>query len=166
MLAVRAAPGPAAWGPHRQTGALSPASGFPEPALGKPLTLSGPRVPTLQRAGTHQRRRPPPGPPPWEPGVPCAVRRWVGRQRRLPRGPLGAEPREGRPRTHSLASGVWWAFSPLLLLLLSRFSGVRLLATPWTAAPQAPPSMGFSRQEHWSGCHRLLRECFSRFCSW
>ena len=32
--------------------------------------------------------------------------------------------------------------------LLSR---VRLLATPWTAAYQAPPSMGFSRQEYWSG---------------
>ena len=31
---------------------------------------------------------------------------------------------------------------------LSRF---RLLATPWTAAYQAPPSMGFSRQEYWSG---------------
>ena len=32
--------------------------------------------------------------------------------------------------------------------LLSR---VRLLATPWTAAYQAPPSMGFFRQEYWSG---------------
>jgi len=32
--------------------------------------------------------------------------------------------------------------------LLSR---VWLLATPWTAAYQAPPSMGFSRQEYWSG---------------
>ena len=31
-------------------------------------------------------------------------------------------------------------------------SRVRLLATPWTAAYQAPPSMGFSRQEYWSGC--------------
>ena len=30
-------------------------------------------------------------------------------------------------------------------------SRVRLLATPWTAANQAPPSMGFSRQEYWSG---------------
>ena len=30
-------------------------------------------------------------------------------------------------------------------------SRVRLLATPWTAAHQAPPSLGFSRQEHWSG---------------
>ena len=30
-------------------------------------------------------------------------------------------------------------------------SHVRLLAAPWTAAYQAPPSMGFSRQEYWSG---------------
>ena len=30
-------------------------------------------------------------------------------------------------------------------------SRVRLLATPWTAAYQAPRSMGFSRQEYWSG---------------
>ena len=28
---------------------------------------------------------------------------------------------------------------------------VQLPATPWTAAHQAPPSMGFSRQEYWSG---------------
>ena len=28
---------------------------------------------------------------------------------------------------------------------------VRLLATPWTVAYQAPPSMGFFRQEYWSG---------------
>ena len=31
------------------------------------------------------------------------------------------------------------------------FSRIRLLATPWMAAYQAPPSMGFSRQEYWSG---------------
>ena len=30
-------------------------------------------------------------------------------------------------------------------------SRVRLLATPWTVAYQAPLSMGFSRQEYWSG---------------
>ena len=40
---------------------------------------------------------------------------------------------------------------PLLLLLLSRLSRVRLCATPYTAAHQAPLSLGFSRQEHWSG---------------
>ena len=39
----------------------------------------------------------------------------------------------------------------LLLLLLSRLSRVQLCATPETAAHQAPPSLGFSRQEHWSG---------------
>ena len=39
----------------------------------------------------------------------------------------------------------------LLVLLLSHFSRVRLCATPETAALQAPPSLGFSRQEHWSG---------------
>ena len=39
----------------------------------------------------------------------------------------------------------------LLLLLLSRFSRVWLCATPQTAAHQASLSLGFSRQEHWSG---------------
>ena len=31
------------------------------------------------------------------------------------------------------------------------FSCIRLFATPWTVAHQVPPSMGFSRQEYWSG---------------
>ena len=39
----------------------------------------------------------------------------------------------------------------LMLLLLSHFSCVWLCATPQMAAHQAPPSLGFSRQEHWSG---------------
>ena len=39
----------------------------------------------------------------------------------------------------------------LLLLLLSRCSHVRLSVTPYTAAHQAPLSLGFSRQELWSG---------------
>ena len=43
------------------------------------------------------------------------------------------------------------AMTNLLLLLLSRFSLVLLCATPWTAAYQAPLSMGFFRQEYWSG---------------
>ena len=38
----------------------------------------------------------------------------------------------------------------LLLLLLSRFSHVRLCVTPQMAAHQAPLSLGFSRQEYWS----------------
>ena len=46
--------------------------------------------------------------------------------------------------------------------LLSR---TRLLATPWTAAHQAPPSMGFSRQEYWSGVSLPIKSsfCFSFF---
>ena len=39
----------------------------------------------------------------------------------------------------------------VLLLLLSRFSRIQLCATPQTASYQAPLSLGFSRQEHWSG---------------
>ena len=38
-------------------------------------------------------------------------------------------------------------------------SRVRPLATPWTAAHQAPPSMGYSRQEYGSGVHCLLLAC-------
>ena len=41
--------------------------------------------------------------------------------------------------------------SPMHACMLSRFSHVRLCATPWTAAHQAPLSTGFSRQEYWSG---------------
>ena len=43
------------------------------------------------------------------------------------------------------------------IILLSHFSRVRLCVTPWTAAHQAPPSLGFSRQEHGVGCHFLLQ---------
>ena len=45
-----------------------------------------------------------------------------------------------------------FALKPCMPLLLpSRFSRVRLCATPQTAAHHAPPSTGFSRQEYWSG---------------
>ena len=48
---------------------------------------------------------------------------------------------------------IYFISDPMLcmLLLLSRFSRVRLCATPQMAAHQAPPSKGFSRQEYWSG---------------
>ena len=43
-------------------------------------------------------------------------------------------------------SNVWkWKVNVKIL------SRIRLLVTPWTAAYQAPPSRGFSRQEYWSG---------------
>ena len=40
---------------------------------------------------------------------------------------------------------------PLCVWMLGRGSPVRLFATPWTVARQAPLSVGFSRQEYWSG---------------
>ena len=50
---------------------------------------------------------------------------------------------------------VFWVISHSFfygsLLLLSRFSHVRLCGTPWTAAHQPPLSTGFSREEDWSG---------------
>ena len=54
-------------------------------------------------------------------------------------------------------SGIYSSVSAMLyliltlILLLSHLSHVRLCATPQTAAHQAPPSLGFSRQEYWSG---------------
>ena len=54
-----------------------------------------------------------------------------------------------------MAESLHCSHEPITMLLidklLSRFSRVRLCATPETAAHQAPPSLGFSRQEHWSG---------------
>ena len=55
------------------------------------------------------------------------------------------------PTLHPSTSSSIDIHTLLLLLLLSRFSHVRLCETPQTAAHQAPPSLGFSRQEHWSG---------------
>jgi len=81
---------------------------------------------------------------------------WSG----LPYIPPGALPNPGiEPASPALAGRFFTTASPgkpmycmlLLLLLLSRFSRVRLCATPEMAAHQAPPSLGFSRQEHWSG---------------
>ena len=50
-----------------------------------------------------------------------------------------------------------------LLLLLSHFSRVQLCATPETAAHQAPLSMGFARQEYWSGLPLPSLKHFIRF---
>ena len=49
------------------------------------------------------------------------------------------------------AEGVKNRMHACKLYMLSRFSRVRLCVTLWTAAHQAPPSLGFSRQEYWSG---------------
>ena len=46
------------------------------------------------------------------------------------------------------------------ICMVSHFSHVRLFATPWTVAHQAPLSIEFSRQEYWSGCQALLQGIF------
>ena len=60
----------------------------------------------------------------------------------------------------------WVIKDNLLLLLLSRFSRVRLRATPQTAAHQALPSLEFSRQEHWSGLPLPSPLCESEKWKW
>ena len=65
--------------------------------------------------------------------------------------------RSSRPRDWTQVSciagrffTVWATRKPLGYATLSHFSHVWLCATPQTVAYQAPPSLGFSRQEHWS----------------
>ena len=55
--------------------------------------------------------------------------------------------------TEEQAGNLHWCTCSVntLPLLLSHISRVQLCATPETAAHQAPPSLGFSRQEYWSG---------------
>ena len=79
----------------------------------------------------------------------------------LPSCPTMCDPIEGSP-PGSPVPGIlqertleWVAISFLSAwkwkVKVKSLSRVRLLATPWTAAYQAPPSLGFSRQEYWSG---------------
>ena len=42
-------------------------------------------------------------------------------------------------------------FIQMLKVKLKSLSHIRLFVTPWTVAHQVPPSIGFSRQEYWSG---------------
>ena len=61
---------------------------------------------------------------------------------------------------------VWWSYVNQVTNIGSpkvkakSLSRVRLFSTPWTLAYQASLSMGFSRQEYWSGCHFLLQGIF------
>ena len=75
--------------------------------------------------------------------------------------PSLCDPVDGSPQG-SLVPGILQARTPEWVAIsfsnagkwkvkVKSFSRVRLSETPWTAAYQAPPSMGFSRQEYWSG---------------
>ena len=91
------------------------------------------------------------------------------------RGSMGASGVMSLVSSQGLQSGEWiipivrWKslscvrlFETPWTILLSCFSRVRLCATPETAAHQAPPSLGFSRQEHWSGLPSIQSTEFSR----
>ena len=60
--------------------------------------------------------------------------------------PLPAGPSVDSKNASFMVKIVYIALSEVKLL-----SRVRLFASPWTVANEAPPSMGFSRQEYWSG---------------
>ena len=55
-----------------------------------------------------------------------------------------------RTTQHPLAKGYGY-YNTHLKVKVKLLNRVRLFATPWTVAYQTPPSMGFSRQEYWSG---------------
>ena len=57
---------------------------------------------------------------------------------------------KGLHQHHNSKASILWQ-SSLSLWKVKSLSHVRLFATSWTVAHQAPPSMGFSRQEYWSG---------------
>ena len=52
-------------------------------------------------------------------------------------------------------------FVAVVTCMLSHFSHVQLFTTPWTVARQAPLSMGFSRQDYWSGLPCPPQGCLS-----
>ena len=51
-------------------------------------------------------------------------------------------------------------FSLISHVCVKSLQSCPLFVPPWTTAPQAPLSMGFSSQEYWSGCHTLLQGIF------
>ena len=60
------------------------------------------------------------------------------------------------PLSMMLAVGFTHSLAHTWPCVLSHFICVQLFVTPWTVACQTSLSMGFSRQEYWSGCHSLL----------
>ena len=63
----------------------------------------------------------------------------------------------GEGEADALSPVTLFAVPPTLLVAVQSLSRVRLFATPWTVALQAPLSMGFPRKNTGAGCHSLLR---------
>ena len=64
---------------------------------------------------------------------------------------LGKKKRDNWPKVNKNQEGLSYRKK----VKVKSLSRVRLFATPWTVARQAPVSMGFSRQEYWSGLPRV-----------
>ena len=62
----------------------------------------------------------------------------------------------GKGEAEALSPVTLFAVPPTLLVAVQSLSRVRLFATPWTVALQAPLSMGFPRKNTGVGCHSLL----------
>ena len=62
---------------------------------------------------------------------------------------------QGSPNLNKVPPISW--VSCMCMCMLSLFSCSQLIATLWAAVQQAPLPLGFSRQEHWSGCHAFPR---------
>ena len=65
--------------------------------------------------------------------------------------PPGSQPPRDSPGKNTGVVAISFSNAWKWKVNVKLLSHVRLLVTPWTAAHQAPPSMGFSRQEYWSG---------------
>ena len=63
----------------------------------------------------------------------------------------------GEGEADALSPVTLFAVPPTLLVAVQSLSRVRLFATPWTVALQAPLSMGFPRKNTGAGCHFLLQ---------
>ena len=82
--------------------------------------------------------------PPWKPGHELTAR------------PQTQQLERGQARSHTagaqvISLGLRHAGETRCTCVLSHFICVQLFVTPWTIAHQVPLSMGFSRQEYWSG---------------
>ena len=103
-----------------------------------PQKINKPKKTTTKKQATEPKQFSPPAP-----GPPCLGHAPASLDRC--HGPLSGLP------SPALDPSNLFSTQPVLGTLLRPLSHVRFCAIPWTGAHQAPLSMGFSRQEYWSG---------------
>ena len=134
---------------------MSPASpilagiGFTTEPPGKPLQFSSVASNFLRPHGLQHARLPCPSPTPGVYSHSCPLSQWCHPTISSSVVPFSSR-LQSFPASGYFKMSQFFTLGGNPLLLLSRFSRVRLCATPQMAAYQGPPSLGFSRQEHWS----------------